>query len=99
MAKASHGEIDFAQSFTPTQVVAFWNQSQGASQNFYTSYTMETFRTTVMDIMKKYSDFLVKRRGQQPLFLNEVPTRAITVSPDTGPRRPSGWRDNFLPYV
>ena len=100
MASASHGEIDFAQSFTPTQVVAFWNQTQAASQqNFFTSYTMMSFQKNVMNIMKTYSDFLVKKRGKPPLFLNEVPIRSISVSPDTAPRRPNGWRDQFMPYV
>jgi len=100
MASASHGEIDFAQSFTPTQVVDFWKQSQESSQqNFFTSYTMVSFQTTVMNVMKTYSDFLVARRRQPPLFVNEVPIRAISVLPDTAPRRPNGWRDQFLPYV
>ena len=98
MAKASHGEIDYAQSFTPTEVIDHCNAAQASGHNFFTSYTMHSFKTVVMDIVKAHSEFLVKRKGRQPLNLREAAIRALIVPPDVTPRRPNGWRDAWI-YV
>lgn len=99
MAKASHGEIDYAQSFTPTEILDFWNRAQAnAGENFFTAYTMRSFQTVVMDLVEQHSAFLVANRGKAPLDLRAQELRALRVPPDTRPRRPTGWRDHFI-YV
>jgi len=96
MAKLSHGEIDYAQSFTVDDMLRFWDPSKA---NFFTSYTMKTFQTTVMDILEEHEAFLVANRGAGPLGLRAAEVRALVVPRDTGPRVADGWRDQNPPYV
>jgi hypothetical protein len=98
MAKMSHGEIDYAQSFTPDEMLAFWTNSQAKGENFFTSYTMRSFQGVVMDIAEAHSVFLASTRGRPPLALKAAEFRALSVPPDRAPRRPTGWRDQFV-YV
>ena len=99
MAKASHGEIDYAQSFSPTEVLEFWNGGLCKRENFFTAYTMRSFQTIVMNIAEKHSDFLVTtKKHKNPLDLRSQEIRALKVEPDTHARDPKGWRDNFI-YV
>ncbi len=102
MAKRSHGEIDYAQSMTPDQMLARCAEAQTSGSNFFTSYTLRSFIDIAMPIVARHSTNILQPRGKQPLVLRQQAFRALSpvlTQPDTTPRNPNGWRDQWLPYV
>lgn len=93
MAKASHGEIDYTASFTVQQIFNFNERALNTGVNFFTSYTLASFKNVVAPGVLGHVKFLART---QPMRLFDVSLIArMQVNPDMGSRYPDnkGWRD------
>lgn len=104
MVKASHGEIDYVQSFTLDQIVAFHTSSKAQSSgesNFFTRYTLATFLTGAGQAIARHLKGLTKH-GMPLIGMFNIDAAAATIGlidADVSARipDPNGWRDKGAP--
>ena len=93
MAKASHGEIDYTASFTVQQIFNFNERALKTGVNFFTSYTLESFKNVVAPGVLGHVKFLARKQTMQLFDVSLI--ASMKVNPDLGRRSPDpkGWRD------
>lgn len=105
MVSASHGEIDFVQSFTLDQIVFFHMTSKGQSSgdsNFFTRYTLATFLTNAGQAIARHLKGLTTKGGTPLIGMFNIDDAAATIGSidaDVSARipDPNGWRDKGAP--
>lgn len=95
MVTASHGEIDYAQSFTASQIANMQSSSaSGHTQNFFTSYTLSSLQKIAAPAISDHINFLNNRGAKLPPF-DVAAITSLPVLHDITDRVPDprGWRD------